>query len=188
MSSWATRTRRGKQLRGPCRQGAAATGRPLGGPLELLTEDLLHAMLKHLDDYSDCARFSRASPRLGLGALRQKELLPRFQHPLFAVAMRMEGGRHMVAQRSAAVGARALLPPDTGAAFAEAWLRKYARDRLASPNDFAWIRVASAELYIAEWPVRSSTSSFGQETWTLRRSGEMDAKQRLISPSRTMQH
>jgi hypothetical protein len=156
--SLATRTRRGKRLRGPCRRGAVATGRPL----ELLTEDLLQHVLKYLEDYSDCARFSLASPRLGLGVLRtpQKEILPRFQHPLFAVAMRMEGGGIPVA------------------AFAEAWLRKYAGDSVASPKDFAWIRVASAELYIC--------STLPDFAWHLVRSGEMDAKLRLISPSRTM--
>ena len=83
--------------------------------------------------------------------------------------------------QSEVVGTRALLPPDTSAAFAEAWLRKYAGDSVASPDDFAWIRVASAELYI------SQTVS-GAQTWKLVRSGEMDAKLRTKSARGQVQH
>jgi hypothetical protein len=52
-----------------------------------LPEELLLRVLKSLDDFSDCAAFSLASPRLGL--LAQNNSLVRFKDPLFAVAIRL---------------------------------------------------------------------------------------------------
>ena len=51
-----------------------------------LPPELHLRILEGVDDFSDCAAFSLASPRLGLLALRSG--LARFKDPLFAVAMR----------------------------------------------------------------------------------------------------
>jgi hypothetical protein len=99
-------------------------------------------VLKHLDDYSDCARVSLASPRLGLAALQKR--LPRFQHPLFAVAMRLLMVEAAVcelmprsgtpAEKRAETSARVMSALcGAGSTFAEAWLRKYASDAAAIP-------------------------------------------------------
>ena len=52
-----------------------------------LPPELHLRILEGVDDFSDCAAFSLASPRLGLLALRSG--LARFKDPLFAVAMRL---------------------------------------------------------------------------------------------------
>ena len=52
-----------------------------------LPPELQLRILEGVDDFSDCAVFSLASPRLGLLALRSG--LARFKDPLFAVAMRL---------------------------------------------------------------------------------------------------
>ncbi|EOD27443.1 hypothetical protein EMIHUDRAFT_235778 [Emiliania huxleyi CCMP1516] len=52
-----------------------------------LPPELHLRILEGVDDFSDCAAFSIASPRLGLLALRSG--LARFKDPLFAVAMRL---------------------------------------------------------------------------------------------------
>ena len=58
-----------------------------------LPPELHLRILEGVDDFSDCAAFSLASPRLGLLALRSG--LARFKDPLFAVAMRL-----LLSQRS----------------------------------------------------------------------------------------
>ncbi|EOD32743.1 hypothetical protein EMIHUDRAFT_253281 [Emiliania huxleyi CCMP1516] len=57
-----------------------------GDVAERLPPELQLRILEGVDDFSDCAVFSLASPRLGLLALRSG--LARFKYPLFAVAMR----------------------------------------------------------------------------------------------------
>ena len=55
-----------------------------------LPEELQLRILEALDDPSDCAALSLASPRLGRLALRSK--VPTFTEPLFAIAMRLATG------------------------------------------------------------------------------------------------
>jgi hypothetical protein len=151
--------------------------------LTLLSQELLICVLKYLEDYSDCARFSLASPRLGLTALQNGLQLPRFQHPLFAVAMRLimrqaggrEGMRSSTLARRAEARARSMTTPGSAhSRFAEAWLRKYvAGHAAASPDDFEWIKASSPELHIAQSTVLPS------ERWHLVRGGVPDASVRI---------
>jgi hypothetical protein len=157
--------------------------------LTLLSQELLICVLKYLEDYSDCARLSLASPRLGLTALHNGLQLPRFQHPLFAVAIRLvtmeTGGREgmrpsTLAQRAEA---RAQPMPTPGGAhlrFAEAWLRKYVTDATASPDDFKWIKASSPELHIAQ------TTLLCFQQWHLVRGGVPDAKVRMEHANGTL--
>jgi hypothetical protein len=150
--------------------------------LTLLSQELLICVLKYLEDYSDCARFSLASPRLGLIALQNGLQLPRFQHPLFAVAMRLimrqaggrEGMRSSTLARRAEARARSMTTPGSARSrFAEAWLRKYAAGyAAASPDDFEWIKATSPELHIVQSTLLSS------QQWHLVRGGVPDAKVR----------
>ena len=84
-----------------------------------LPQELHLRILEGVDDFSDCAAFSLASPRLGLLALRSG--LARFKDPLFAVAMRL-----LLIERFAASLGSSIM--DT---LSEATLRKYAADRRA---------------------------------------------------------
>ena len=79
-----------------------------------LPPELHLRILEGVDDFSDCAAFSLASPRLGLLALRGG--LARFKDPLFAVAMRL-----LLLQRFAGGFGVVTL--------SEATLRRYAADR-----------------------------------------------------------
>ncbi|EOD27391.1 hypothetical protein EMIHUDRAFT_235852 [Emiliania huxleyi CCMP1516] len=81
-----------------------------------LPHELHLRILEGVDDFSDCAAFSLASPRLGLLALRGG--LARFKDPLFAVAMRL-----LLSQRF--VGGFGVVT------LSEATLRRYAADRPA---------------------------------------------------------
>eukprot|EP01047_Picozoa_sp_COSAG01_P057307 COSAG01_NODE_6608_length_3582_cov_86.089378_5_plen_431_part_00 len=167
--------------------------------LTLLSQELLICVLKYLEDYSDCARFSLASPRLGLTALQNGLQLPRFQHPRFAVAMRLitmetggrKGMRSSTLARRAEARARSMLT--TGSAhsrFAEAWVRKYVADDLASPDDFEWIKASSPELYIAQstlyyWHMTPNNPC---QRWNLVRGGVPDAKVRMKLANSTVQY
>ena len=117
--------------------------------LELPTE-LLIQVLQWLSDYSDCARFCLASPRVGLEALRH-ESLPMFKHPLFAVALRMEI-------------AKMEYGPMFNVSITEKLLRKYAADSKATSDTFAWIKSLSPQLYLEE---RLSTLSYSLSWSTL---------------------
>jgi hypothetical protein len=159
--------------------------------LTLLSQELLICVLKYLEDYSDCARFSLASPRLGLTALQNGLQLPRFQHPLFAVAIRLvtmetggrEGMRSSTLARRAEARARSMSTPGGGAhsRFAEAWMRKYvAGSAAASPDDFEWIQTSSPELYIAQSTgLRWTGHGWSRQRWHLVRSGVPDATVRV---------
>jgi hypothetical protein len=157
--------------------------------LTLLSQELLVCVLKYLEDFSDCAKFSLASPRLGLTALQNGLQLPRFQHPLFAVAMRLitrqtggrEGMRSSTLARRAEARARSMpTPGGAHARFAEAWLRKYVADAAASPDDFEWIKASSTELHIAE--------SLWSRQWYLVRGGVPDAKVRVVLTNGTVDY
>ena len=87
-----------------------------------LPPELHLRILEGVDDFSDCAAFSLASPRLGLLALRSG--LARFKDPLFAVAMRLLLTERLLA--GSFVGAPIM---DT---LNEATLRAYAADRRAA--------------------------------------------------------
>jgi hypothetical protein len=150
--------------------------------LTLLSQELLICVLKYLEDYSDCARFSLASPRLGLTALHNGLQLSRFQHPLFAVAMRLitrqaggrEGMRSSTLARRAEARARSMTTPGSAhSRFAEAWLRKYvASYAAATPDDFEWIKASSPELHIAQTAILRPC---GTQLWHLVRGGVPDA-------------
>jgi hypothetical protein len=150
--------------------GAEAAG-CCGGPvaqLALLSAELLLCVLRHLHDYSDCVAISLASPRLGLVALRKG--LPKFRHPLFAVAMRLHRMKGFARLARAQMGAQVMgALSGMGALFAEAWLRKYASDRLASTADLRWIQAHSPELYI----VQSTDSPYS--VWHLQCNGVVGA-------------
>lgn len=113
-----------------------------------LPPELRIQVLQWLFDYSDCARFCLASPRVGIEALRHKFLL-RFRHPLFAVALRLETAKM-----------------EYGVMFdvsiTEKLLRKYAADSKATPDTFAWIKSLSPQLYLEE---RFSTLQYSE--WVL---------------------
>jgi hypothetical protein len=143
--------------------------------LALLPEELPLCVFSHLRDYSDCVSVSIASPRLGLKALQNGLLLPRFQHPLFAVAMqrlmmemgeitrradpaRHAGGREglrpsTVAQRVEGRARQMATPGSTDWSFTETWLRKFAAEGLctfASSDDLVWIKARSPTLFIVQ--------------------------------------
>eukprot|EP01047_Picozoa_sp_COSAG01_P074542 COSAG01_NODE_12490_length_1729_cov_115.320859_2_plen_320_part_01 len=175
----------------PARQGAPAVGASAGVDwLAHLSEELFVCVLQYLIDYSDCARLSLASPRLGLAILRQqKRQLPRFQHPLFAVATRLVVAAAWPSSVRLARGRRGLRPTTVAqrvgrpsscgvSSFAEAWVPKYAADVGASAEDFAWIKAKSPQLYIERF---SFSSWKGSSRWNLVRGGEVDALVRVIS-------
>ena len=108
-----------------------------------LPRELLIQVLQWLFDYSDCARFCLASPRVGLEALRHESLLT-FKHPLFAVALRMET-------------AKMEYGPMFNVSITEKLLRKYAADNKATSDTFAWIKRLSPQLYLEEREERLST-------------------------------
>ncbi|EOD21278.1 hypothetical protein EMIHUDRAFT_315886 [Emiliania huxleyi CCMP1516] len=128
-----------------------------------LPHELHLRILEGVDDFSDCAAFSLASPRLGLLALRSG--LARFNDPLFAVAIRLQIAQHCVGS----VGTVSVtLSEDT--------LRRYAADRRASADHFLWLARVSPALRLS-----SEVEGAGErpiEVWRLRR-GENGAKLRV---------
>lgn len=120
--------------------------------LELPTE-LLIQVLQWLVDYSDCARFCLASPRVGLAALRHESLLT-FKHPLFAVALRMET-------------AKMEYGPMFNVSITEKLLRKYAADHKATSDTFAWIKRLSPQLYLEERMIVLYSTLTSTTSWFL---------------------
>jgi len=139
-----------------------------------LPQELHLRILEGVDDFSDCAAFSLASPRLGLLALRSG--LARFKDPLFAVAMRLLLVERFVASLGSSI-------MDT---LSEASLRKYAADRRARADHFPWLARVSPALCLS-----SEVEDAGErraEVWRLRR-GENGAMLRLrLLQSGQMQH
>ena len=128
-----------------------------------LPHELHLRILEGVDDFSDCAAFSLASPRLGLFALRSGQA--RFEDPLFAVAMRLQIAQHCVGS----VGTVSVtLSEDT--------LRRYAADRRASAEHFPWLARVSPALRLS-----SEVEGAGEnraDVWRLRR-GENGTMLRL---------
>ena len=102
-----------------------------------LPPELHLRILEGVDDFSDCAAFSLASPRLGLLALRSG--LARFKDPLFAVAMRLLLIERLIA--GSFVGSSIIRPT-----LCEATLRAYAADRRATADHFPWLARVSPAL------------------------------------------
>ena len=129
-----------------------------------LPPELQLRILEGVDDFSDCAAFSLASPRLGLLALRSG--LARFKDPLFAVAMRLLLTERLLA--GAFVGAPIM---DT---LNEATLRAYAADRRATADHFPWLARVSPALRLTSEVEGAERRA---EVWRLRR-GENGAQLR----------
>ena len=132
-----------------------------------LPPELHLRILEGVEDFSDCAAFSLASPRLGLLALRSG--LARFKDPLFAVAMRLLLIERLIA--GSFVGAPIM---DT---LNEATLRAYAADRRATADHFPWLARVSPALCLS-----STVEGAGEqrtETWALRRGEERGADLRV---------
>ena len=125
-----------------------------------LPPELHLRILEGVDDFSDCAAFSLASPRLGLLALRSG--LARFKDPLFAVAMRL-----LLSQRFVGGFGVVTLSEDT--------LRRYAADRRASANHFPWLARVSPALRLTSEVEGAERRA---EVWRLRR-GENGTMLRL---------
>ncbi|EOD36787.1 hypothetical protein EMIHUDRAFT_309296 [Emiliania huxleyi CCMP1516] len=142
-----------------------------------LPPELHLRILEGVDDFSDCAAFSLASPRLGLLALRSG--LARFKDPLFAVAMRL-----LLIERLHAgsfVGAPIM---DT---LNEATLRAYAADRRASADNFPWLARVSPALRLSSEVTGAGASR--AEYWRLRRGEENGAMlRRRLLQSGMVQH
>ena len=143
-----------------------------------LPPELHLRILEGVDDFSDCAAFSLASPRLGLLALRSG--LARFKDPLFAVAMRL-----LLTERLHAgsfVGAPIM---DT---LNEATLRAYAADRRASADHFPWLaRVSPARCLSSEVTGAGASRA---EYWRLRRGEENGAnlRRRLLQSGQVLHY
>ncbi|EOD31645.1 hypothetical protein EMIHUDRAFT_112701 [Emiliania huxleyi CCMP1516] len=142
-----------------------------------LPPELHLRILEGVDDFSDCAAFSLASPRLGLLALRSG--LVRFNDPLFAVAMRLLLAQRTPALRrsprlAAAAAAPAAIPPSP---LTESILRKYAADRRASADHFPWLARVSPALCLS-----SELDGPGDNriaNWRLQRGDESGARLRV---------
>ena len=131
-----------------------------------LPPELHLRILEGVEDFSDCAAFSLASPRLGLLALRSG--LARFKEPLFAVAMRL-----LLIERLHAgsfVGAPIM---DT---LNEATVRAYAADRRATADHFPWLARVSPALCLSSEVTGAGASH--DEYWRLRRGEENGANLR----------
>jgi len=138
-----------------------------------LPPELHLRILEGVDDFSDCAAFSLASPRLGLLALRSG--LARFKDPLFAVAMRLQLAQRVAAPRRSrrlAASAPAAIPPSP---LTESILRKYAADRRASADHFPWLARVSPALRLTSEVEGAERRA---EVWRLLR-GENGAQLRL---------
>ena len=127
-----------------------------------LPPELHLRILEGVDDFSDCAAFSLASPRLGLLALRSG--LARFKDPLFAVAMRLLLAQRVVAPRRS----RRFTAP-----LPESILRRYAADRRASADHFPWLARVSPALRLSSEVTGAGASR--AEYWRLRRGEESGA-------------
>ena len=141
-----------------------------------LPHELHLRILEGVDDFSDCAAFSLASPRLGLLALRSG--LARFKDPLFAVAMRRLLPQRVALRRSPrrAASAPTTIPPSP---LSEAILRKYAADRRARADHFPWLARVSPALCLSSEVEGAGDSR--SEFWQLRCGEESGAKLRLDS-------
>ncbi|EOD37181.1 Hypothetical protein EMIHUDRAFT_109993 [Emiliania huxleyi CCMP1516] len=116
-----------------------------------------------VDDFSDCAAFSLATPRLGLLAHRRG--LARFVDLRFAIAMRL-----LLIQRSAGTFGT------VSVTLSEVTLRKYAGDCRASADHFPWLAsVSPAYRLSSEF---EGAGEFRKEDWRLRRGEEVGAKLR----------
>ena len=148
-----------------------------------LPPELQLRILEGVDDFSDCAVFSLASPRLGLLALRSG--LARFKDPLFAVAMRRLLPQRVALRRSPRLAASAptTIPPSP---LSEAILRKYAADRRASADHFPWIARVSPALCLSSEVEGAGDSR--SEFWHLRRGEESGAKLRFRGKTGDMLH
>ena len=142
-----------------------------------LPPELHLRILEGVDDFSDCAALSLASPRLGLLALRSG--LPCFKDPLFAVAMRLLLTERVLA--GSFVGA-----PITDT-LNEATLRAYAADRRASADHFPWLaRMSPARCLSSEVTGAGATRA---EYWRLQRGEENGANlRRRLLQSGQVQH
>ena len=142
---------------------------------ELPPELHLH-ILEGVDDFSDCAAFSLASPRLGLLALRSG--LARFKDPLFAVAMRLLLVERFVASLGSSI-------MDT--TLSEDTLRRYAADRRASADHFPWLARVSPALRLSSEVTGAGASR--AEYWRLRR-GENGAnlRRRLLQSGQVLHY
>ena len=120
-------------------------------PLDDLPLEIQLRILEYIEDFSDCAAVSLASPPLGLAALQSG--LKRFQHPLFAVAMRLATVRR--------------------ARIDEQLLRQYAADNRATSDTFAWIKRVSPNLHLCCETLECSES--GKEAWRLSCRGVLGA-------------
>ena len=137
-----------------------------------LPHELHLRILEGVDDFSDCAAFSLASPRLGLLALRSG--LARFKDPLFAVAMRL-----LLSQRFVGAFGVVTLSEDT--------LRRYAADRRASADHFPWLARVSPALRLTSEVTGAGASR--AEYWRLRRGEENGANlRRRLLQSGKVQH
>ncbi|EOD24904.1 hypothetical protein EMIHUDRAFT_115761 [Emiliania huxleyi CCMP1516] len=141
-----------------------------------LPPELHLRILEGVDDFSDCAAFSLASPRLGL-ALRSG--LARFKDPLFAVAMRLLLIERLIA--GSFVGSSIIRPT-----LCEASLRAYAADRRATADHFPWLARVSPALCLS---AVEGADEQRAETWALRRGEERGADLRVrILRSGLVQH
>ena len=131
-----------------------------------LPPELHLRILEGVDDFSDCAALSLASPRLGLLVLRSG--LARFKDPLFAVAMRLLLIERLIA--GSFVGAPIM---DT---LNEATVRAYAADRRATADHFPWLARVSPALRLSSEVTGAGASR--AEYWRLRRGEENGANLR----------
>ncbi|EOD28753.1 hypothetical protein EMIHUDRAFT_234573 [Emiliania huxleyi CCMP1516] len=124
-----------------------------------LAPELQLLILEAVDDFSDCAAVSLATPRLGLLAFGHD--LARFKDPLFAVAMQQQ-----LAQRTRSKGEQQT--PVT-----EAILRKYSADRRARQEHFPWLERVSPALCLSTGIRGLGSRRF--EFWRLQRGDEPGA-------------
>ena len=130
-----------------------------------LPHELLLRVLESVDDFSDCAAFSLATPRLGLLAHRRG--LARFVDLRFAIAM------NLLIQRCAAAGTFGTV----SVTLSEVTLRKYAGDCRASADHFPWLASVSPALCLSS--ELEGAGELRREDWRLRRGEEVGAKLRM---------
>jgi len=129
-----------------------------------LAPELQLLILEAVDDFSDCAAVSLATPRLGLLAFGHD--LARFKDPLFAVAMQQQ-----LAQRAArGDGHRTRSKGEQQTPVTEAILRKYSADRRARQEHFPWLERVSPALCLSTGIRGLGSRRF--EFWRLQRGDE----------------
>jgi len=132
-----------------------------------LAPELQLLILEAVDDFSDCAAVSLATPRLGLLAFGHD--LARFKDPLFAVAMQQQ-----LAQRAArGDGHRTRSKGEQQSPVTEAILRKYSADRRARQEHFPWLERVSPALCLSTGIRGLGSRRF--EFWRLQRGDEPGA-------------